>query len=47
MPTKASRAVLSVFVVGGALCALLFTTMAESADFYKKVDEVMVAPEQW
>jgi cytochrome c-type biogenesis protein CcmE len=47
MPTKASRAILSVFIVGGALTALLFTTMAESADFYKRVDEVMVAPESW
>jgi cytochrome c-type biogenesis protein CcmE len=47
MPTKPIRAVLSVFIVGGALTALLFTTMAESADFYKRVDEVMIAPESW
>ncbi len=47
MPTRPIRAILSVFIVGGALTALLFTTMAESADFYKKVDEVMVSPETW
>ena len=47
MPTKPIRAILSVFIVGGALTALLFTTMAESADYYKRVDEVMAAPESW
>jgi cytochrome c-type biogenesis protein CcmE len=47
MTTKPVRALLSVFVVGGALSALLFTTMAESAEFYKNVDEVMGSPEAW
>ena len=47
MPTKRLRAVVSVLIVGGALSLLLFTTMAESADYYKHVDEVMSTPEQW
>jgi cytochrome c-type biogenesis protein CcmE len=47
MSTRTSRAILSVLVVGTALGALLFTTMAESAAFYMKVDEVMAAPESW
>jgi cytochrome c-type biogenesis protein CcmE len=47
MPTKRLRAVVSVLIVGGALSLLLFTTMAESADYYKMVDEVMANPEQW
>lgn len=47
MSTTASRAILSVLIVGTALGALLFTTMAESASFYKEVHEVMPSPEQW
>ena len=47
MSTRTSRAILSVLVVGGALGALLFMTMAESAAFYKRVDEVMVTPSSW
>jgi cytochrome c-type biogenesis protein CcmE len=47
MATRTSRAILSVLIVGGALGALLFTTMAESAAYYKHVDEVMTSPEQW
>jgi cytochrome c-type biogenesis protein CcmE len=47
MPTKRLRAVVSVFVVGGALSLLLFSTMAESADYYKHVDEVMSNPAEW
>ena len=47
MSTRTTRAILSVLVVGTALSALLFTTMAESASFYKEVHEVMPSPEQW
>jgi cytochrome c-type biogenesis protein CcmE len=47
MATRTSRAILSVLIIGGALSALLFTTMAESADYYKRVDEVMPSPEAW
>ena len=37
MSTRTSRAILSVLIVGTALGALLFTTMAESAAYYKEV----------
>jgi cytochrome c-type biogenesis protein CcmE len=47
MSKRTSRAILSVLIVGSALGALLFTTMAESAAFYKEVHEVMPSPEQW
>ena len=47
MSTRTSRAILSVLIVGTALGALLFTTMAESAAYYKEVHEVMPSPEQW
>jgi cytochrome c-type biogenesis protein CcmE len=47
MTSKASRAVVSVFVVGIALSALLFTSMRGSADYYKHVDEVMPHAEAW
>ena len=47
MSTRTSRAILSVLIVGAALGALLFTTMAESASFYKEVHEVMPNPEAW
>jgi cytochrome c-type biogenesis protein CcmE len=47
MPTRRLRAVVSVLIVGGALSLLLFSTMAESADYYKYVDEVMASPEKW
>ena len=45
--TKPVRAILSVAIVFGALGALLFTTMRESAAYYKHVDEVMDTPEAW
>jgi cytochrome c-type biogenesis protein CcmE len=45
--TKPVRAILSVAIIFGALGALLFTTMRESAAYYKHVDEVMGTPEAW
>jgi cytochrome c-type biogenesis protein CcmE len=47
MSTKSVRAFLSGVVVLGALGALLFTTMRESAEYYKLVDEVMSDPGEW
>jgi cytochrome c-type biogenesis protein CcmE len=47
MSTRTTRAILSVLIVGTALGALLFTTMAESASFYKEVHEVMPNPDAW
>jgi len=47
MPSKAIRIIISVAVIGGALTALLATTLREDAAYYKKVDEVMVNPHDW
>jgi cytochrome c-type biogenesis protein CcmE len=47
MPSKAVRVLVSVAIIGGALTALLATTLREDAAFYKEVDEVMVTPEHW
>jgi cytochrome c-type biogenesis protein CcmE len=47
MSTKAIRALISLVVIGGALAALLFTTMQQNAEFYKHVDEVMPQAQQW
>ena len=47
MASKTVRAVVSVVIVGGALSALLFTTMRQSAAYYKHVDEVMTSPQEW
>jgi cytochrome c-type biogenesis protein CcmE len=47
MANKRVRAVVSVFIVGGALSLLLFTTMSEGASLYKHVDEVMASPQQY
>jgi cytochrome c-type biogenesis protein CcmE len=47
MSSKTVRALISLVVVGGALAALLFTTMQQDAEFYKHVDEVMPHAPQW
>ena len=47
MSTKATRAILSVLIVGAALSTLLFATMRGSADYFKHVDEVMPDAQAW
>jgi cytochrome c-type biogenesis protein CcmE len=47
MPPKIIRIVVSVAIIGGALAALLATTLREDAAYYKKVDEVMANPHDW
>jgi cytochrome c-type biogenesis protein CcmE len=47
MSKKTARILLSVVIVGGAFSLLLARTVSEGASYYKKVDEVMVSPEQW
>ena len=42
-----TRALLSVLVIGGALFALLATTMREDAQYFKKVDEIMPQAQAW
>ena len=47
MTAKTTRVLVSVLVIGGAVVALLATTMRESAHYYKYVDEVMPNATQW
>jgi cytochrome c-type biogenesis protein CcmE len=47
MSKKMIRVLLAVVVIGGAFATLLATTMRESAEYYKHVDEVMATPEAW
>ncbi len=47
MSRKTIRVSVSAFVIIGALSLLMYTTVSEGAEYYKHVDEVMVAPEQW
>ena len=47
MSKKTTRALLSAVVVMSALALLLTITVSEGASYYKHVDEVMTAPDQW
>jgi cytochrome c-type biogenesis protein CcmE len=47
MSKKTTRAAVSTAIVLGALALLLSRTMTEGAEYYKHVDEVMTAPQQW
>jgi cytochrome c-type biogenesis protein CcmE len=47
MSRRTTRALLSILVIGGALFALLATTMREDAQYFKKVDEVMPQAQAW
>jgi cytochrome c-type biogenesis protein CcmE len=47
MSKKATRAVISVAVLLGALTMLLYTTVSSGAQYYKHVDEVMGSPADW
>jgi cytochrome c-type biogenesis protein CcmE len=47
MSKKTSRALISAVVVMSALALLLTITVSEGAAYYKHVDEVMTAPDQW
>ena len=47
MSQRAIRTVLSVVVVLAALGGLMSLSLGETAAYYKHVDEVMVAPDQW
>lgn len=47
MPSKLSRILLTLLVIGGSLGYLFYTTLAQEAEFYKHVDEVMAQPDQW
>jgi cytochrome c-type biogenesis protein CcmE len=47
MSYKAARIGLTTLVLLTAFGVLLFTTMGESMQYYKYVDEVMAQPDQW
>ena len=47
MPKKAVRVLATVLILGGAFITLLATSMRENVQFYKHVDEVMPAAEEW
>jgi len=47
MSRKAARIGVTSLVLVLAFAGLLYSTMGESLEYYKKVDEVMVAPEEW
>jgi len=47
MSTKAIRATLSGLAIIPAFVAVMYTTVAQDAVYYKHVNEVMNAPEQW
>ena len=47
MPNKALKVGLTAGMLTAALAGLLWTTMADGAQYYMHVDEVMVEPEAW
>ncbi len=47
MNHKAVKAGLTGLVLAAAFGGLLYSTLGESAQYYKHVDEVMVQPDEW
>jgi cytochrome c-type biogenesis protein CcmE len=47
MPRAIAKVGLTVVVIVGALCALMYATLREGAEYYKHVEEVMTDPEAW
>lgn len=47
MPKKTIRVLVTVLILGGAFITLLATSMRESVQFYKHVDEVMPVATEW
>jgi cytochrome c-type biogenesis protein CcmE len=47
MSHKAARIGVTSLVLVMAFAGLLYSTMGESLEYYKKVDEVMVNPAEW
>ncbi len=47
MSSKLGRVLLTLFVIGGSLSYLFYTTLSSEAEFYKHVDEVMAEPDRW
>lgn len=47
MSHKAVKIGVTVFVLAAAFATLLFTTLQDNLQYYKYVDEVVVAPQEW
>ena len=47
MRQKAVKVGVTVLVLGLAFSALLYSTLSESLQYYKYVDEVVAAPHEW
>jgi cytochrome c-type biogenesis protein CcmE len=47
MSTKTAKISLTTLVLLTALGGLLWSTLTEGTEYYKHVDEVMAAPDQW
>jgi cytochrome c-type biogenesis protein CcmE len=47
MSTKAARIGITSLVLAVAFGALLYTSLGESAEYYKHVDEVLASPQEW
>ncbi len=47
MSKKLIKIVASVIVVGGGLGLLMYQSLGENLEYYKQVDEVAAAPEEW
>lgn len=47
MSHKAAKVGITSLVLAVAFGALLYTSLGESAEYYKHVDEVMASPHQW
>jgi cytochrome c-type biogenesis protein CcmE len=47
MSHKAAKIGITSLVLAVAFGALLYTSLGESAEYYKHVDEVMASPHQW
>jgi cytochrome c-type biogenesis protein CcmE len=47
MSTKAAKIGVTSLVLAVAFGALLYTSLGESAEYYKHVDEVLASPQQW
>ena len=47
MSHKAIKIGLTIFVLVAAFGALLFTTLQDNLQYYKYVDEVAMAPQEW
>jgi cytochrome c-type biogenesis protein CcmE len=46
-PRAVAKIGLTVIVLVGALCALMYATLREGTEYYKHVEEVMAQPDAW